>query len=164
MSTGLFSYASSTDDQSRIEQMQEAAQSMPSFLDNVVVPELREYVEIRVSVDGAFFDDGTFVGPDTTHFFSKVQASVDAKRDLLEEMSFAREHGLSLSRVFKNVQEVASSPDVSSFSTQADHYNYHKKIYAQEVLRIRQTVGDERALAQAVRSLRRPWPKLHKKG
>jgi len=162
VSGALFAYATSTEDPSEIGRLQQAARSISSFLDDVVVPELRGYAEMRVSVDGVFFDDGTFVGPDTTQFFNKVQANIDAKRDLLEEISFAVEHGLRMSKIFKNVQEVASSPDVISFTTQADYYNLHKKRYAEEVLRMRSVLGDNRAIAQALRSLTRPWPRLRK--
>ena len=33
------------------------------------------------------FHDGTFVGPDTTNFFSQTKAVIDAKRHLLEEIA-----------------------------------------------------------------------------
>src|SRR5215831_7363251 len=41
--------------------------------------------KISVSIDGAVFEDGSFVGPDETGFFSRLQSEIKAKHDLFQE-------------------------------------------------------------------------------
>jgi hypothetical protein len=130
------------------------------------VSELAKYSEITVSIDGAFFDDGTFVGPDTTGFFAQTKAMIDAKSDLLNEMNLQLgKTNASREEVFSQVEATAKLPDINlnSKSTPTDYYNYYKKSYADEMLRVRQTLGDDKALTSALHPLRKPWPKLRKK-
>lgn len=127
---------------------------------------LSKYSDITVSIDGAFFADGTFVGPDTTGFFDETQAQISAKYDVLnkiaEKMS---KSGESSATVFRDLEEMANQPEASidSKSTPSDYYNYHQKHFADEILRSRNVLGDEKALAAALRPMKKPWRLLRKK-
>ncbi len=128
--------------------------------------ELAKYTDVTVSLDGVFFDDGTFVGPDTTGFFSVVKAEVDARRDLLNDIALGLTRlGKSKEEVFRHVEKVAGGPDVAvgSDSTPTDFYNFYKKRYAAQVLRMSQAFGDEKGLAAALQPLRKPWVQLRKR-
>ncbi|HXU40633.1 MAG TPA: hypothetical protein VN937_30020 [Blastocatellia bacterium] len=157
--------AGGSENQNAVAQLQEAARDkdLSSMLD-ATNAELRGYESITVSIDGVFLEDGTFVGPDTTQFFARIEAVVDAKRDLLEEIRFRTNRNKSSQEIFGYVEELANGPDVvmQSHSTPTDHYNLYKKIYAQEILRMRQRLGDERAMAVALEPFRKQWPKLKK--
>lgn len=126
--------------------------------------ELLGHKSVTVSIDGAFFEDGTFVGPDTGHFFDQVKAGIDAKRDLLEEIAFAVNHNRSTDQIFGDVKEwVGNSPEAQYPKiTSTDYYNYYKRVYAEEVLHMKKAVGGDEAIAMALQPLRKAWPKLEK--
>ena len=128
--------------------------------------ELAKYTDVTVSLDGVFFDDGTFVGLDATGFFAIVKAEADARHDLLNEIALGlTQAGKSKEEVFRHVERIAEAPapDVGSDSAPTDFYNFYKKQYAAQVLRMRQAFGDERGLAATLQPLRKPWIKLRKK-
>lgn len=125
-----------------------------------------DYTDVTVSIDAAFFDDGTFVGPDTTNFFSQTKAAIDAKYNLLEEIADdvttkKRAHG----EIYKHLEQtVGQAPEnLDAKSTEADYYNHFKAMYANEVLSMKTIYGEDKALDFAVLPLHRGWPKLIKK-
>lgn len=130
-----------------------------------LIDRFEQYQRITVSLDGAFFDDGTFVGPDTTQFFTQVEALRNARRDLYSELEQGFKRGDSLNEVFKQAESLASAPDVrlSVASTAADLYNHTKKNVAAEILRMRNKVGDQKTLEFVARPLRSPRIDLKKK-
>lgn len=128
--------------------------------------ELSKYSDITFSIDGAFFDDGTFVGPDVTGFFGETKAMIGARYDVLNEiMRGVSKPGKHKEEVFKEVETMANEPEVTlnSKSTFDDQYKYYKKRYAEEILRSRRGVGDEKALKLALRPMNKPWRILQKK-
>ncbi|HKQ08003.1 MAG TPA: hypothetical protein VJ464_22950 [Blastocatellia bacterium] len=151
--------------QANREQIQQAAQTgnLKMMMDQVA-RELQNYKSINVSLDGAFFEDGTFVGDDSTNYFAKIQANIDAKRDLLEEIAFALKHNDSEDEIFDYIKEVARQVNTASESgfTPTDYYSYQKRIYAEEMLRMRDAMGGHRAITVSLQALRKPWPKLKK--
>jgi hypothetical protein len=125
-----------------------------------------KFTEITVSIDGAFFEDGTFVGPDTTRFFDQTQAVINAKRDFLKELA----EGLSNSarnrdQLYERIRETATQPieSIDSSSTPADYYNYFKKLAATEFLRTKDIQGEDKAIGVALRPVNKPWATLRKK-
>ncbi|HEX8174115.1 MAG TPA: hypothetical protein VF543_03230 [Pyrinomonadaceae bacterium] len=124
------------------------------------------YSDITITIDGAFFDDGTFVGPDNTGFFAQTKAAIDAKRDLLNEIASGLTNpGQTKDDVFKKIEATADQPNISldSSATPTDFYNFNKKLYATEILQMRKAVGNDAALTYALRSIKKPWRKLQKK-
>lgn len=126
--------------------------------------ELGRYASITVTLDGALFDDGTFVGPDASGFFGAVKAEVDAKFDLLAEIRNGRLRGKSEEEIFRTIDEAAGGPDVSlgPDSTADDYYKLHKKIFAQELLGYGQAVGRRLAMTRALKQLEKPWVRVRK--
>ena len=105
--------------------------------------ELMNYKEISVTIDGAFFDDGTYVGSDSTGFFSKVETLVNAKRDLYVDLSEALKHGNPPSLVLNRLDEVAKAPITQSSPSDRDElYRKYKKDAAAELLKMRMSSGD----------------------
>ncbi|MGB9181172.1 MAG: hypothetical protein WCB68_18205 [Pyrinomonadaceae bacterium] len=129
-----------------------------------VAADLAQYVDIRVSLDGAFFDDGTFVGPDSTNFYSKVEASRNARRDLLRELETDVKQGNPAREVFKRVELLSGEPNVkvSPSSTSAEFYSFYKKNVAKEILKMREKAGEEKTLEFAAKSLQKEWIQLKK--
>jgi len=124
------------------------------------------YAEITVSIDGAFFDDGTFVGPDISNFFAQTKAVIDAKRDLLNEIAVGLSNpAMTRDSLYGHIQETAtqSSEPIDSGSTPTDYYNYFKKFYAGDILQTKKLHGQDKALAMAIQSMNKPWARLRKK-
>jgi hypothetical protein len=84
-----------------------------------------------VSIDAAFFDDGTFVGPDTSNFFAQTKAVVSAKRDFLNELAAeVGNSGKTTDSFDQRLQQIAtqSIESLDSSSTPTDYYNFFKKL------------------------------------
>jgi hypothetical protein len=133
-----------------------------SLAAKVISAELAECVSITVSIEGAFFDDGTFVGPNSD-LFERYKASMDAERDLYQEIQFALSHGKTSEEALKDVEEWASSPDAVPAATPTDHYNSRKKTVAQHLIRMSDSRGPEAAIRMALEPLSRQWLVLTRK-
>lgn len=128
--------------------------------------ELSKYSDVTFEIDGAFFDDGSFVGPDTTGLFGRTKALIGAQYDVLTEITRGlSKPGKTKVDVFKDLEATAGQPEITlnSKSTFDDHYKYYKRRYANEILRSRTFVGDEKALRLALRPMKKPWRVLQKK-
>ena len=130
------------------------------------IDEFAKYSDVTVSIDGAFFEDGTFVGPDTTGFFDEIDAQVRAKRDLLSELASRwADSTKPKEQIFQYLQSIANQAvnSLNPKSTPQDHYNYYRKIYTQRILKSRERLGDEEGIAEALNSTKKPWRALTKK-
>lgn len=125
-----------------------------------------KYSDITVSIDGAFFDDGTFVGPDTTGFFDKIQIQVNAKLDVVAAIAEKVKLKKSDDEVFKDVEVKANYKGkhfLDERATLTDRYNHYSKSFATQLLQMRRIYGDKKAIAIALRSAGKPRLKLKKK-
>jgi hypothetical protein len=165
-SGGIGAITVSAENSSELDKLQKAAENnnIDPMLD-LVSEELKSCTSITISIDGVFFEDGTFVGPNTTNFFEGVQGIVDAKRDLLQEIAFAIEHKQTPEEIFSMIEQLTNSQNTytSTNATSTNHYNFYKKMYAKEVLQMRKVLGDSKAIASALQPLRRQWRVLKKK-
>lgn len=125
---------------------------------------LAQYSKVNVSLDGVFFDDGAFAGPDTTGFYGKVDALIRANQDLRDEIEAGRKSGKSPNDLFKHVTEEANKSKVrlGRNSTADDHYNYFKSLAAKQLMEMRDVSGNEKALEHALRPSKKPRPLLRK--
>jgi hypothetical protein len=163
-SESIFGLMGGSPDQGAIDQLQQTGQPDEQAMLNILTTELQSYSNITISIDGVFFEDGTFVGPNSTQFFEKVQANVNAKRDLLEEIAFDMQRHRNIEEIFSEVEQLANSPDdlKNPVVTPTEHYNYYKKIYAKEILQMRKALTDKPAILTALEPLRRSWKTLKK--
>jgi hypothetical protein len=128
--------------------------------------ETAKYTQITVSIDGAFCQDGTFVGADTSNFFAQTKAIIDARRDLLDEIAVGLTNsGTTTDSLFERLQEMAaqSSEEIDSASTPNDYYAYFKKFYANDIVKTKAIHGPEKALEIALRPRKKAWVALRKK-
>lgn len=156
-------YARGSADPAALDQFRQNIKDkhFPSLVDNVI-SDLQNYSSITVSFDGVFFQDGTFVGPDTTGFFSAIEARIDAKRELLQEIAFAVQRKRSLDEIFIYIEEIAGSPPPNRRLNQSDLYNFYKKMEAEDVLRMKTATNGQRAVEMLLQQYRKAWPKLKK--
>jgi hypothetical protein len=126
--------------------------------------ELSQYTNITVTLDGAFLDDGQFVGQDSTGFFDKVVAQRNAKRDLIIQVKQDLQQGQSKQQIFQRLEGAANEPEAKSNTSSAmiSDYHKHKKEIVAEMLRTRASVGDDRAIELFLQQMREPMPELRK--
>lgn len=152
---------------------------------NALAEELTHVTSITVSIDGTFFDDGTFVGPDNTNFFAKFKAQYDARRDLYNEILHRFQSKESGDKIFEYVEglsrgdvkaestmsiadvysskDVTDSNDVKSVTYSiAREYNNLRRMYARELVRHIQRVGTEKAIETIQSRVAKPWAPLRK--
>lgn len=126
--------------------------------------ELARYINITIRLDGALFDDGSFVGQDTSGFFDAIKAEIESKQDFLREIQNGLQQGKSAAEISKQIESLTSTPAISlgSNSTYLDYYNYYRKELAEEYLRYKEASGDDNASKHALKQLNKPWTKLRK--
>jgi hypothetical protein len=162
-SSMIMGYATGSTDRGTQDQIrQQAGDNRYAALISTVKAELQQYTSITISVDGVVFEDGGFVGPDTTGFFVSIQAYLNAKRDLLEEIDFAIKRNRGIDRIFSDIEEIANSEPSERKLNQADLYTFYKKMQAKEVLRLRTAMSDQRAMEMLQQQYRKQWPRFKK--
>ena len=120
--------------------------------------------DVSVTLDGAFFEDGSFVGPNGSHLFENFGSEVSAQQNLLQHVIEAAQQGRSMDDVAREIQ--ASLPDSPPKPTLApdgtilldDQYYRHK--YASRFLSVYRNAGQESALGWAKDHLFQNPPKL----
>ena len=145
---------------------------IPSVPDDDTIRELAHRVlagasNITISLDGVFFDDGFFVGPDSIGFFANFKAQVDANHDLLEWLATSiRNNGGSPEPAFSEMAALIKRTDgpLSAEATPTDYYRYHMANYAKEILQARDKLGADAIIRLKLAMLRKPWVALHKGG
>lgn len=141
------------------------AERMQAEYIQTLTARLAQYASITVSLDGVFFDDGTFVGPDTTQFFAYVEALQSARQDMFREVKRGLMQGKTATEMLDQVAKAAKGSEVrlSSAATSSDFYNFHRNIVSKEILKMRERSGDDRASKFSVEELDKSWLKLRKK-
>ncbi|MCA1565230.1 MAG: hypothetical protein LC803_06280 [Acidobacteria bacterium] len=129
--------------------------------------DLAEVRSITVSIDGAFFDDGIFVGENNTRYFERTKAEINAKFDMLQDIKNRLKSGDKPSDVMKHLEDVSSAlrapESLIGPDEPVDVYNFFRKMYHNEVLQRRAIVGsDELLLNRVLLSTLDAWPILRK--
>lgn len=125
---------------------------------------LAEFTSITVTIDGVFYEDGSFVGPNTLHLFETVDAQLNARRDLSREVASGIAQGKHAGEIFKEIEELAHQPKIilKATSQPSDFYHYYKKDMAEEILGVKQRTGGTQALEFVTQSLHEPFVELKK--
>jgi len=125
--------------------------------------ELSQATDVTVSLDGIFFDDGTFVGPDTSGYFEQMQAMVNAKLDLLRQVATAKENGKE-DQAFEAVTAKSLEPDstITSESSPEEYYRYYMKLFAREIHGMKSFYGKQRLVPYLLKLHKRTHPVLKK--
>lgn len=123
-----------------------------------------QYRHVSVRIDGAFFDDGLFVGINRMGLFETTKAQVKGKHDLLLEIARGVEAKLPWDEVFSHVEALMAEPGDRRQHplTPQDHYRDYQKLFAKELANIRWLQGDQRAVDYVLQKLARPWVELRR--
>jgi len=106
---------------------------------------------LTVTLDGVFFEDGTFVGLDRAGYFDIFKADVTARHDLMARVLAAGKEGHSLAQVASEIESSlpAQKTQLHADANPADYYEHYKNLYAKEFLSLREKLGDQGALGLA---------------
>ena len=123
-----------------------------------------ESVKVTASVDGALFADGTFVGPDTKHFFATLTAERDARKELYTEIVELMKASTKPEAAVDHVQALVNTKLGSTQPPPGKDGNYifAKRRYAMELFRIGRESGDKGILEFVRAELAKPQVELRK--
>jgi hypothetical protein len=124
--------------------------------------QLSDATDITVSLDGVVFEDGVFIGTNSL-FFQQLQATVNAKVDLLRELGQGVEAGRT-DQVLESIEAATRLPDVNfsqEFSAD-DYYRFYRKLYATEIIGMTRSFGKIKALPHFLKWYHADRPILRK--
>lgn len=158
---GFFEGSSSADTDSLRRMLEERNTKQ---LANKLSKDQDHIVSVAVYLDGVFFDDGTFVGPDESQFFLKVKAQVDARHDLYERIQNMFSSEKPPEKILKYVTNFANMPrpPLGGDSSPSQFYDFFTKLYAHEISRIWKASGQEAVSRFVEAALGKPWTSLRK--
>ena len=113
---------------------------------------------MTVSADGVFFDDGTFMGPDTTNFFAKVKTQMDVRYEILQGVENELQSGKNPAEVFKRLEQIRDFEETQGGTDETR--SYFRALFARDVVGMKNTWGTEKAIKTVELQLSRPWVKL----
>lgn len=119
---------------------------------------------MTVIADGIFFDDGTFIGPDTTNFFTEVKTQMDARHEILTLVQNDLKAGKKVDEIFKELETIRDQQRVElGTSPSADEFHaYFRSLFAQDVLGMKELWGADKAIENVQLLLSKPWVNLRK--
>lgn len=128
------------------------------------VDNLSKTKDLEVSLDGAFFEDGTFVGPNRSAFFEIFRADFDAQQDLMAGIVKALSQGKTIEEISRELEGSLSSGANPQWPgpTPTEAYEYARRKYLQEFVGVRRAAGDELARGHVFNKWFRKPPRLVK--
>lgn len=123
--------------------------------------------DIHVSLDGAFFEDGSFVGPNESRVFEIIKSEVGAKQHVLSYIVTSVSQGRTIDAVANELQaslplsrpELSRTPD-GSISGLDDYFRFQ---YVSEFLGVLKANGRVLALGWAYDGLYQHPPRLERR-
>lgn len=119
---------------------------------------------MTVTLDGVFFDDGTFVGPDTNDFFAKVKTQMDVRYEVLRGVQSDLKSRKDPTEVFRGLEQIRDRERQVSGGemTINELRSFYRHMFAQDVLGMKEMWGADGAIANVQRQLSKPWVTLRK--
>lgn len=124
----------------------------------------RDFSKVTISVDGLFFDDGAFLGADTTNFFDEVQSQMDARYEVLNEVERGLQSGAKFEDIQRKLEQMASQPssELGTSPSRIEYMNCFRVLFAKDVLGMKAIYGAEKAIEDVHQQLSKPWVPLRK--
>jgi hypothetical protein len=123
-----------------------------------------QFSGVTISLDGLFFDDGTFLGVDKTGFFNEVKSQLDARYEILNGVEQSLKSGAKAEDVLKNLEKLASQPmpQLGERPTRGQYIHSFRVLFAKDVLGMKALYGTEKAIQDVHTQLAKPWVQLRK--
>lgn len=113
----------------------------------------------------AFLANGLFIGDQKNNFFDHVLAQVRAKHDLLIKIKRMQSSNVNSNEIFASVKTIVDQPDreLNEKAKFADYYFHFRKVYAEEILNIREALkNDNQTLNEVLKPLSGAWVNLRR--
>lgn len=118
---------------------------------------------VTVIADGIFFDDGTFIGPDTSGFFTEVKSQMDARYEILREVQNELKSGKQTDEIFNGLEKIRDRKTAKlGESPTSDVRSYFRNMFARDVLGKKEHWGADKAIEDVQQQLSKPWVNLRK--
>ena len=120
--------------------------------------------KVMISLDGFFFDDGTFLGPDTREFFNEVESQMDARHEILSKVESDLKSGVRVDDIFRKLEQIAGQPrpELPELPSRAEYMSFFRIVFAKDILGMKNVFGTEKAIEDVHQQLSKPWVKLRK--
>jgi hypothetical protein len=118
--------------------------------------------EMTITLDGVFFDDGRFVGPDTIGFFNYVETHVAMRREMFQKVLTELKSGKTPTAVFRGLEQIVNSESTEPTGESGISRTEFRKLFARDVLGMKNTWGEEKAIEKIQLQLSKPWLKPRK--
>lgn len=119
---------------------------------------------MTVIADGIFFDDGTFIGPDTIGFFTAVKSQMDARYELLRGVQNDLKSGKKADEIFKELERIHDLQGVrlGELPTADELRSSFRRLFARDVLGKKEYWGADKAIDDVQLQLSKPCVSLRK--
>ncbi len=121
-------------------------------------------VSIRVTVDGIFFEDGTFIGSDTNGLFASVESEMAARYEILRGIQNDLKSGKKADEIFKELEKIRDGEDIrlGALPTADQRRAFFRNLFAKDVLGKKEFWGADKAIDDVKLQLSKPWVNLRK--
>lgn len=125
---------------------------------------LKSCVNVTIIADGIFFDDGTFIGPDTTGLFLEAKSQMDARYEILQGVENELKAGKQPAEIFNGLERIIDPKGVrlGEHPTKDEFRSYFRSLFARDILGKKEFLGNEKAIADVQLQLSKPWVNLRK--
>jgi hypothetical protein len=118
---------------------------------------------MTVTADGVFFEDGTFIGPDTTNFFARVKTQMNVRSEIYQGVQNELKSGKTPGEVFRGLEQIRDREGLEYSDETIDELrSYYRNLFARDVLGKKEVWGTDKAIEQVHQLLSKPWVKLRK--
>jgi hypothetical protein len=120
---------------------------------------------VTLSLDGVFFLDGGFVGPDTLRNFDRLTADIDAHLQVAKIARDGHNDGIALAAIFAQIEAITGpglSPPPPPTRGGEDFRQYSLQLLAFQISGMRSHLGDDRVIYQLMSWTETAVPNLHK--
>lgn len=108
----------------------------------------KEFSKVTISLDGLFFDDGTFLGADTIGFFNEVKSQMDARYEIISEVENGVKSGANVDGILRKLEQIASQPmpDLGESPSRSEYMNSFRILIAKDILGMKAVFGTKKAI------------------
>jgi hypothetical protein len=123
--------------------------------------ELDHTVDVTVTLDGAFFEDGAFVGPNTSSFFERTSMQIDAKNHMVQEILKRLNQGDTPADVMKYLSAKAdtlgeANSPAGQRAKPEEIFKSEEKRFLDDALGIRAFAGDDELAVRRILQYNKP--------
>lgn len=129
-----------------------------------VAETLKGCASVTVIADGIFFDDGRFIGPDTSGFFTEVKSQMEARYEILRGVQNELESGKRTDEIFKGLERIRDQEGakLGELPTADEFRSYFRNLFAKDLLGQKEVWGADKAIENVQMQLSKPWVNLRK--